>query len=161
MTEVTPFLWFAEKAEEAAALYVSLVPDSRIDSIVSMPSDSPSGPPGSVQVVEFTLGGRPFTAMNAKGAEPFNHAVSFVIPTESQAETDHIWNALLDGGQAEACGWLKDRYGVSWQICPKRMFEMLKDPDRAAAKRATDAMLTMIKLDLPALERAYAGEAAG
>lgn len=161
MTDVTPMLWFPEKAEEAVKLYVSVVPDSHIDSIVSMPSESPSGPPGSVQVIEFTLGGRPFTAMRAGPLDPFNHAVSFVIGTDDQAETDRIWDALLDGGSAEQCGWLKDRYGVSWQIVPKRMFEMMKDPDRAAAKRATDAMMTMVKFDLVALEQAYAGNGVG
>lgn len=161
MTQVTPFLWFGDQAEEAVQRYVSVVPSSRIVSSVRMQSDSPSGPPGSVQVIEFELGGRPFTAMNAKAMDPFNHAVSLMIGTADQVETDRVWEALLaDGGEAEACGWLKDRYGVSWQVTPIRLSEMLRDPDPARAKRASDAMMTMVKIDIAALERAYAGETA-
>src|SRR5918912_897917 len=110
MSKVTPCLWFADKAEEAARFYVSLLPDSRIDGVTPLPADSPSGPAGSVQVVEFTLAGRPFMAMSAGPLDPFNHAVSFMIECEDQAEVDRLWDALSAGGKVEQCGWLKDRY---------------------------------------------------
>ena len=156
MPKVVPFLWFADKAQEAAALYVSLLPDSRIDSVTSMPAESPSGPPGSVQIVEFTLAGRPFTAMNAGPMDPFNHAISFVIECADQAEIDRLWDALLkDGGAPEQCGWLQDKFGVSWQIVPTLLQEMMKDPDRTRAGRAMEAMLKMVKIDIAGLRKAY------
>lgn len=155
---ITPFLWFPAKADEAARFYVSIFPDSRIDRISGLPADTPSGPPGSVQVVEFTLRGQPFTAMAAGRQDPFNHAISFVVHCDKQDEVDRYWDALLaDGGQPEACGWLKDRYGVSWQIVPRVMFEMLASRDTAKAKRATEAMLKMVKFDIAELQRAYDG----
>jgi len=158
MAQIRPFLWYAAEAEEAARFYTSLFPGSRIVNVTSMPSESPSGPPGSVKVVEFELFGQPFTAMSAKGNEPFNHAVSFSVTCADQAELDRYWGALLaSGGQPEACGWLKDRWGVSWQITPQVLIDMLKSPDRARAKRATDAMLTMVKLDVGAIQRAFDG----
>jgi predicted 3-demethylubiquinone-9 3-methyltransferase (glyoxalase superfamily) len=158
MSNVVPFLWFADKAEEAAALYVSLLPNSRIDSVTSMPAESPSGPPGSVQVVEFTLAGRPFAAMNAGPFDPFNHAISFSVDCADQAEIDRLWDALLkDGGAPEQCGWLKDKFGVSWQIVPTLLMEMMKDPDRARAGRAMEAMLKMVKIDIAGLRKAYDG----
>jgi predicted 3-demethylubiquinone-9 3-methyltransferase (glyoxalase superfamily) len=158
MSKVVPFLWFADKAQEAAALYVSLLPDSRIDSVTSLPAESPSGPPGSVQIVEFTLAGRPFTAMNAGPMDPFNHAISFVIECADQAEVDRLWDALLkDGGAPEQCGWLKDKFGVSWQIVPTLLQEMMKDPDRARSGRAMEAMLKMVKIDIAGLRKAYGG----
>ena len=159
MDKVTPCLWYVDKAEEAARFYVSLLPDSRIDSVTALPADSPSGPAGSVQVVEFTLGGRAFMAMSAGPLDPFNHAVSFSVACEDQAEVDRLWDSLSDGGSVEQCGWLKDRYGVSWQIVPKALGEMMKDKDRARARRVAEAMLTMVKLDVDALRRAYAGTA--
>jgi predicted 3-demethylubiquinone-9 3-methyltransferase (glyoxalase superfamily) len=122
-----------------------------------MPSESPSGPPGSVKVVEFVLFGQSFVAMSAGRLDPFKHAVSFVVNCENQAEIDRYWNALLEGGSAEQCGWLKDRFGVSWQIVPTVLFEMMADPDRGKAKRATDAMMKMVKLDIAALRAAFAG----
>jgi predicted 3-demethylubiquinone-9 3-methyltransferase (glyoxalase superfamily) len=157
MSGITPFLWFAEKAEEAARFYVSLLPDSRIDHVSTLPAETPSGPPGSVQLVEFTLRGQPFTAMAAGQLDPFNHAISFVIDCDDQAEIDRLWAALSAGGQVEACGWLKDRYGVSWQIVPRVLGEMIRDPDRERARRVTEAMLQMVKLDIDALQRAYHG----
>src|SRR5690606_23379532 len=112
-----------------------------------MPSESPSGPPGSVKVVEFVLFGQPFLAMSAGPLDPFNHAVSFVVSCDDQAEIDRYWNALLaDGGSPEQCGWLRDRYGLAWQIVPATMGEIMSDPDRARAKRAADAMMKMVKL---------------
>ena len=158
MQKITPFLWYAKEAEEAAAFYAATFPDSRVVRVTTMQSDSPSGPPGSVKVVEFVLFGQSFTAMSAGPLDPFNHAVSFVVSCDDQAEVDRYWNALLgNGGAPEQCGWLKDRYGLSWQIVPKVMFEMMADPDRAKSKRASDAMMTMVKFDIAKLEAAYRG----
>jgi predicted 3-demethylubiquinone-9 3-methyltransferase (glyoxalase superfamily) len=155
MQKITPFLWYAKEAEEAARFYASVFPDSRVGRVVTMPSESPSGPPGSVKVVDFVLFGQAFTAMSAGPLDPFNHAVSFVVNCDNQAELDKYWNALLgNGGTAEQCGWLRDRYGLSWQIVPKMLGEMMSDPDRAKAKRVSDAMLKMVKIDIAALKAA-------
>ena len=158
MSKITPALWYSKEAEEAAAFYVSLLPNSRIDSVTPLPVDSPSGPAGSVKVVEFTLAGQSFLAMSAGPLDPFNHAISFIIECEDQAEIDRLWAALLeDGGQAEQCGWLKDRYGVSWQIVPKGFGAMMRDKDRAKARRVAEAMMGMVKFDIAALRKAYEG----
>ena len=157
MQKITPFLWYSTQAEEAAAFYASTFPNSRVTRVVTLPSESPSGPPGSVKVVDFVLFGQPFVAMTAGPLDPFNHAVSFVVNCENQAEIDRYWNALLDGGSAEQCGWLKDRFGLSWQIVPKVLGDMMANTDRAKAKRAADAMLKMVKIDIAALQAAYAG----
>ena len=158
MQKIVPFLWYSREAEQAAAFYASIFPDSRVSRVTSMPSESPSGPPGSVKVVEFVLFGQSFTAMTAGDGEPFNHAISFTVNCEDQAEVDRYWNALLEGGKPEACGWLKDRYGVSWQITPTVLTRMMADPDRAKAKRATDAMLKMVKIDIATLQAAFEGK---
>ena len=158
MPKITPNLWYSEKAAEAAAFYASLLPDSRVDNVTSLPADSPSGPAGSVEIVEFTLLGRPFLAMSAGRFEPFNHAISFSIECDDQAEVDRLWSALSEGGQIEQCGWLKDRYGLSWQIVPKALGEMIRDPDRVSARRVAEAMLKMVKLDEAELRRAYEGD---
>lgn len=155
--KITPFLWYAKGAEEAAKFYTGIFPNSRVTRVTAMPSESPSGPPGSVKVVEFVLFGQPFVAMSAGPLDPFNHAVSFVVNCDDQTELDRYWNALLEGGSPEQCGWLKDRYGLSWQIVPTVLGEMMADPDQAKAKRAADAMLKMVKLDIAALKAAYAG----
>ncbi len=161
MQKITPFLWYAEEAEDAAKFYASIFPNSRVVRVTAMQSESPSGPPGSVKVVEFVLFGQDFTAMTAGRMEPFNHAVSFVVNCEDQAEIDKYWNALLQGGgQPEACGWLKDRYGVSWQITPTLLGKLMADPDREKSKRASDAMLKMVKIDIAALKAAHEGEPA-
>ena len=158
MQKITPFLWYATEAEEAAAFYASIFPDSRVARVTSLPSESPSGPPGTVKVVEFVLFGQPFMAMSAGPLDPFNHAISLVVYADDQAELDRYWNALLaDGGTTEACGWLKDRFGVSWQIVPTIFGDMMADPDRVRAKRVTDAMMKMVKFDIAALKKAYAG----
>lgn len=160
MSKIIPHLWFDNQAEEAAAFYVSLLPDSHIDAVTTLPAESPSGPEGSVQIVEFTLAGQEFQAINAGPLDPFNHAISFIIDCKDQAEIDRLWDALLaNGGSAEQCGWLKDRYGMSWQIVPRVLGEMIKDPDRARAHRASKAMLGMVKIDIAALDAAYQGEA--
>jgi predicted 3-demethylubiquinone-9 3-methyltransferase (glyoxalase superfamily) len=155
-TKLFPFLWYAKEAEEAARFYASIFPDSHVDSVTAMQSESPSGPPGSVKVVDFTLFGQRLQAMSAGPLDKFNHAISLVVSCDSQAEIDKYWDALLQGGGApEECGWLKDKYGVSWQIVPAVLYEMMKDPDKARSKRATDAMLKMVKLDIAALKAAY------
>lgn len=159
--KITPFLWYATEAEEAAHFYASIFPDSRVTRVTALPSESPSGPPGSVKVVDFELFGQPFTAMSAGQLDQFNHAISLFVTCEDQAEIDRYWDGLLaGGGTPEACGWLRDRYGLSWQIAPAVISEMMADPDRARAKRATDAMLKMVKFDIAALEAAYSGTAA-
>ena len=161
MQKITPFLWYAKEAEEAAKFYTSIFPNSRVVRVSAMQSESPSGPPGSVKIVEFTLSGQNFTAMTAGSLDQFNHAISLVVNCEDQAEVDKYWNALLQGGgQAEECGWLKDRYGVSWQIVPTLMFDLLADPDKEKSKRATDAMMKMKKFDIAALKAAAEGVAA-
>ena len=158
MQKIVPFLWYSKEAEAAAQFYASIFPDSRVTRVVTLPSESPSGPPGSVKVVEFVLFGQSFTAMSAGPLDPFNHAVSFVVKCDNQEEVDRYWNALLEGGSAEQCGWLKDRFGVSWQIVPAVLTEMMGDRDRAKAKRAADAMMKMVKLDIAALQAAFAGK---
>jgi predicted 3-demethylubiquinone-9 3-methyltransferase (glyoxalase superfamily) len=156
--KIIPFLWYAKEAEEAAAFYASIFPDSRVNRVAALQSESPSGPPGSVKVVDFTLFGQRFQAMTAGRHDAFNDAISFMVECDDQAELDRYWNALLAGGGKEvACGWLNDRFGVRWQIVPKQLDEMLNDADPARAKRVGDAMLQMVKLDLPTLEKAYRG----
>jgi len=158
MSKITPFLWYSTQAEEAATLYASIFPRSRVIGVTALPSESPSGPPGSVKIVEFELFGQPFVAMSAGPMDPFNHSVSFVVKCDDQAEIDRYWNALLKGGgTAEACGWLKDRFGLSWQIVPAALGEMMASSDRAAARRASDAMMKMIKIDIATLRAAFAG----
>lgn len=151
-------LWYAKDAPEAARHYTSLFPDSRIDRITTLPTDSPSGPAGSVQVVDFTLMGQRFQAMSAGPHHEFNDAISLVVLCDDQAEIDRYWAALLEGGGKEqACGWLIDRFGVRWQIVPRRLDEMMSDSDPARARRTADAMLKMVKLDIAALEAAWRG----
>ena len=157
MNKITTPLWFDHKAEEAAKLYTSLLPNSRIDSVSTLPAESPSGPPGSVKIVEFTLAGQSFTAMDAGPLDPFNHSISLVINCANQQEVDSAWEKLSQGGKIEQCGWLKDRFGVSWQIVPTILPEMMRDPDRKRAKRVAEAMLKMVKLDIAGLKRAYEG----
>lgn len=158
MQKITPFLWYAREAEQAAAFYCSIFADSRVTRVTALPSESPGGPPGSVKIVEFVLFGQDFVAMSAGPLDPFNHAVSFEVSCDDQAELDRYWSALLDGGAAEQCGWLRDRYGVSWQIVPRALGAMMADADRAKAKRAADAMLKMVKLDIAALQAAFDGK---
>lgn len=156
-SKIVPHLWYSEHAAEAAKFYTSIFPDSHIDSTTPLAADSPSGPAGSVQVVEFTLAGQPFLAISAGPLDPFNHAVSFVVNCADQAEIDRYWNALSAGGTIEQCGWLRDRYGLCWQIVPTVLGEMMKDADRDRARRVMEAMLKMKKLDIEGLRRAYAG----
>ena len=159
MDKVTACLWFDGNAEEAANFYVSLLPDSRIDKIVRSPADYPSGAEGDVILVDFTLAGRQYSGLNGGPEFKFTEAVSFVIHCDDQAEVDRLWDSLTaDGGQEVQCSWLKDRFGLSWQIVPEEMFAMLSSPDRDAARRAMEAMMTMVKLDLAELKRAFEGK---
>jgi predicted 3-demethylubiquinone-9 3-methyltransferase (glyoxalase superfamily) len=154
MEKVTPFLSFDGKAEEAAQFYVSLLPDSRIDRVTRSPMDTPGGTAGTVLLVDFTLAGRPYIALNTPGFT-FTEAVSFSIACADQAETDRLWAALTaNGGSEIACGWLKDRYGVFWQVTPTRLLELINDPDANRARRAMEAMMQMVKIDIAEVERA-------
>ena len=154
--KIFPFLWYAKEAEEAAKFYASIFPDSRVDRVTALLSESPSGPPGSVKIVNFTLFGQPFQAMSAGPHHEFNDAISMVVLCENQAELDRYWDALLEGGgKPQACGWLIDRFGLRWQIVPAVLDEMMRDKDAARSKRVTDALLKMVKLDIAALEKAY------
>ena len=158
MNKITPCLWFNGEAEEAARFYVSLLPNSRIDHIFRSPTDTPSGPAGSVLTVEFTLAGNPYLGLNGGPQFTFNEAVSFQIHCEDQAEVDRLWAALKPGGTEIACSWIKDRWGLAWQIVPIRLSELLKDPDPGRAKRAMEAMMQMVKIDIATLERAADGQ---
>jgi predicted 3-demethylubiquinone-9 3-methyltransferase (glyoxalase superfamily) len=155
-SKIFTHLWYATEAEEAARFYASIFPDSRVERVTPLRSETPSGPPGSVKVVDFTLLGRRFQAISAGPHHEFNDAISIVVLCDDQAELDRYWNALLEGGgKPQACGWLIDRFGLRWQIVPARLDEMMSDQDPARSKRVTDAMLQMVKLDIAALEKAY------
>jgi predicted 3-demethylubiquinone-9 3-methyltransferase (glyoxalase superfamily) len=155
---IFPRLWYAKEAEEAARFYASIFPDSRVDGVTPLLSESPSGPPGSVKVVDFTLFGQRFQAISAGPHHEFNDAISMVVSCADQAELDRYWNALLEGGgKPQACGWLIDRFGLRWQIVPAVLDEMMSDGDAARSRRVTDALLKMVKLDIAALEKAYRG----
>lgn len=156
-TRVMPMLWFDTEAEEAARFYVSVFPNSKVTA-VSYYGDGAPRPKGAVMVVAFELDGQSFTALNAGPQFKFTEAISLVINCEDQAAVDHYWGRLTsDGGKAVACGWLKDRYGLCWQVIPAEVFEMLADPDRDRAARAHGAVMQMVKLDLAEIRRAYAG----
>ena len=161
MSKISPCLWFNGEAEEAANLYVSLLPDSRIEKVQRNPVDGPAGKAGSVLVVDFTVAGQRFMALNGGMKMEYTHAVSFKIDCADQAEVDRLWDALLaNGGKTEQCGWLKDRFGVSWQIVPTALPKYLGGADTAGAQRAMQAMLGMVKLDIEGLRRAYEGKSA-
>jgi predicted 3-demethylubiquinone-9 3-methyltransferase (glyoxalase superfamily) len=156
-SKITPCLWFDGNAEEAANFYASLLPDSHVDAVHRAPSDYPSGKAGNVLMVEFTLMGQPFTGLNGGPFFKFNEAVSFQIPVETQAEVDRLSNALSAVPEAEQCGWIKDRYGLSWQIVPQQLMRLIGGTDPARAKRAFDAMMQMKRIDIAAIERAADG----
>jgi len=159
MSKITPVLWFDMQGEEAANFYVSLLPDSRIDNVIRAPSDNPSGKEGYAMVVDFTLAGQKFSALNGGPHFTPNEAVSFMISTEDQAETDRLWDAIVGhGGQESMCGWCKDKWGFSWQITPKRLMQLMTDPDPDRARRASQAMLKMHRIDIAAIEAAANGE---
>ena len=158
MPTTTPCLWFDGRAEEAAELYTGLFPNSRITHVQRYGAGE-HGQEGTVLTVAFELDGRPFVALNGGPEFAFTEAVSFQIDCADQAEVDRYWEALMEGGgEPGRCGWLKDRFGLSWQIVPRQLGEMLGDPDRARAGRAMEAMLKMNKIDVAALRRAFEGE---
>ncbi|MGQ7845265.1 VOC family protein [Granulosicoccus sp. 3-233] len=157
MDRITTFLWFDGQAEAAADFYTGLFPDSRIDEVTRSTIDYPGGSVGDVIVVSFTLSGRGFQAMNGGPGHPFTEAISLSVDCADQAEVDHYWDSLIDGGEAIQCGWLKDRYGLCWQVVPRLLPALLADPDREKARRVMEAMVSMIKLDVAALEQAAAG----
>lgn len=151
-------LWYDGDALDAATFYAKTFPDSAVGAVFRAPGDYPDGKQGDVLTVEFTVAGIPCVGLN--GGPHFKHseAFSFQIATDDQAETDRLWNAIVsDGGQESACGWCKDRWGLCWQITPRALLAAITDPDRAAAKRAFDAMMTMGKIDIAAIEAARAG----
>lgn len=153
-SRVSPFLWFAHEADAAAALYVSLIPNSAVRKVTRV-GDPAQGQTPSVVVVEFTLDGVAFTAMNGGPGHPFTDAISISVECNDQAEIDHLYGRLTDdGGSAGPCGWLKDKFGLSWQVVPKMLPALLSDPDAGRAQRTMQAMLGMTKLDIAALQRA-------
>ena len=156
--KIVPHLWYNKEAVEAAKFYASVFPDSRIDRVTSMAADSPSGPAGSVEVVEFTLCGQSFMSISAGPHHEFNDAISLLVNCDSQQEIDRYWNAILEsGGKPQACGWIIDKYGVRWQISPTVLGEMMADKDTAKARRATEEMMKQVKFDIAKIEAAYRG----
>ena len=153
--KIYPCLWFDGQAEDAANFYTSLLPGSHVDRVWKTPADTPSGPAGTVLTVDFTLAGQHYQGLNGGDDFKFNEAISIVVECEEQAEIDRLWDALTaNGGEPGPCGWLKDRFGLSWQITPKRLNELVSDPDPERARRAMEAMLKMGKIEIAELERA-------
>jgi predicted 3-demethylubiquinone-9 3-methyltransferase (glyoxalase superfamily) len=155
-TTIIPNLWFDGNAEEAAAFYTSLFPNSRITAVTRYPANS-MGPEGSVMTVEYELDGQRFVGINGGSQFTFSEAVSFLVECDTQEEIDHWWSVLGEGGEEGPCGWLKDRFGLSWQVAPRGMDRVFAGGDEQAAERAFQAMMTMKKLDLEALRRAAEG----
>jgi predicted 3-demethylubiquinone-9 3-methyltransferase (glyoxalase superfamily) len=157
MSKITPCLWFDTEAEAAASHYTSIFTDSKLGNVTRYGKANPRQE-GQVMTVEFELNGQKFIGLNGGPHFRFNEAVSFQIPCADQAEVDYYWGRLTDGGEESQCGWLKDRYGVSWQVVPDGLVEMITDPDPEKARRATEAMYTMKKIDIAAIRKAHAGE---
>lgn len=155
--KIRPCLWFNKNAEEAANFYAETFPDTRIDAIARAPGDYPAGKAGDVLVIEMTILGMPFMLLNGGPEFTFDEAVSFQVSTDNQEETDRYWNAIVgNGGQESVCGWCKDRFGLSWQITPKRLTELMSEKDAAKSSAAFGAMMQMGKIDIAALDRAVA-----
>jgi predicted 3-demethylubiquinone-9 3-methyltransferase (glyoxalase superfamily) len=153
--KVFPCLWFDGDAEEAANFYVTLLPNSHVDNVWRSPAETPAGPAGMVLTVDFTVAGQQLQGLNGGSQFKFTESVSFAIDCEDQAEVNRLWEALTaNGGEPGPCGWLKDRFGLSWQIVPRRLGELVNDPDPERARRAMEAMLTMGKIEIAELERA-------
>ncbi|WP_327355732.1 VOC family protein [Streptomyces sp. NBC_01304] len=157
MQKITTFLWFDQQAEEAAEYYTSLFPDSRVTEVQRYPEGSPGDMAGKVMVVTFELAGQSFMALNGGPQFKFTEAISLSVDCADQAEVDDLWAKLGEGGEDGPCGWVKDRYGLSWQIVPRTLTELMRDPDPAKAGRVMEAMLKMGKIDVQALKDAYAG----
>jgi predicted 3-demethylubiquinone-9 3-methyltransferase (glyoxalase superfamily) len=157
MQKISPFLWFDDQAEEAVAFYMSLFDGSRITTTLRYPESSTIGTPGSVMSLGFELGGQEFMALNGGPEFRFTPAISFYVHCDDQGEIDRLWNALLDGGEPQQCGWITDRFGVTWQIVPNVLEELLTDEDQSKVQRVTEAFLQMEKFDIAELEAAYAG----
>ncbi len=158
MPRISPSLWFDGQAEQAAEFYTSIFPNSSIDTVARSTSDTPAGPKGMVLTVDFTLDGTRFVGLNGGPDFTFNEAVSFVIDCRDQAEVDRYWDALLaGGGEPGPCGWLRDRFGLSWQVIPQQLYETINGPDAAGAERAMQAMLRMGKIEVAELQAAYEG----
>lgn len=156
--KIVPHLWYVREAEEAARFYASVFPDSHVDRVTTLAVESPSGPPGSVAVVEFTLCGQAFMSISAGPHHEFNDAVSFLVNCDSQAELDRYWDAILKtGGKPQACGWIIDKYGLRWQIVPTSLGEMMADKDKAKVKRVSEEMLRQVKFDVAKLTAAFNG----
>jgi predicted 3-demethylubiquinone-9 3-methyltransferase (glyoxalase superfamily) len=161
MSKISPCLWFDKDGLEAAEFYVSLLPGSRVDRVVNSPGDYPGGQAGQVLLVEFTLGGQTFQALNGGNAGQYTDALSLSISCEDQAETDRVWARILEnGGKPIQCGWIHDRWGVRWQVVPREFAEIMASPDAAAVGRAFQAMMGMVKLDVAALKAAAEGRGA-
>jgi predicted 3-demethylubiquinone-9 3-methyltransferase (glyoxalase superfamily) len=156
MSKVTPFLWFDGQAEQAAAFYVSLFPNSRIVNVARYGKAGP-GPEGTAMTVLFELDGRRYIALNGGPHYTFNEAVSFSVGCDGQEEVDRYWAALTEGGEEGRCGWLKDRWGLSWQVTPTALGQMLSDPDPVRSRRAMEAMLEMKKIDIAGMRQAFDG----
>lgn len=158
--KISPCLWFDGRAEEAAAFYTSIFPDSQIDHITRTSIDTPGTKAGAIILVEFTIAGLSYQALNGGPHDSFNDAISLSVTCRDQAEVDRLWDALTaNGGRAVQCGWLKDKFGVSWQIVPEALPRMIRDEDPAKTKRVMEAMMQMVKLDVETLEQAYNGSA--
>ncbi|HEY9218392.1 MAG TPA: VOC family protein [Phenylobacterium sp.] len=155
--KVTQHLWFEKDMEAAIAFYTSLIPGSGIEGASAVMADNPSGPAGSVKICAFTLGDQNYMAIEAGPLDPFNHSFSIMVECDTQAELDRLWDALSKGGSIEQCGWLKDRWGLSWQIAPTRLRELMDDPNPARVRRVTEQMMKMVKLDIAPLEAAALG----
>lgn len=154
MVKISQHLWFEKDMEAAVRFYVSLVPGSQIEWMSALPVDNPSGPANSVKLAAFTLGDQRYRAIQAGPLDPFNHSFSVVVECDDQAEIDRLWDALGEGGSIEQCGWLRDRWGLCWQITPTRLGELMSDPDVEKVKRVSEAMLKMVKFDIAGLEAA-------
>jgi len=155
--KVSQHLWFEKDMENALGFYASLIPGSAIRWTSTLPADTPSGPAGSVKLAAFTLGDQRYMAIEAGPLDPFNHSFSIVVECESQTEIDRLWSGLQQGGRVERCGWLRDRWGLCWQIVPKRLGELMLNSDPATVKRVAEAMLKMEKLSIAELEAAAGG----
>jgi predicted 3-demethylubiquinone-9 3-methyltransferase (glyoxalase superfamily) len=158
MAKVTQHLWFEKEMAAAIRFYTALIPGSSIEWTSTIPADTPSGPAGTVRIASFTLDDQRYMAIEAGPLDPFNHSFSIMVECDDQAEIDRLWDALAEGGSVERCGWLRDRWGLCWQIMPKRLGELMRDQDPGKARRVTEAMLSMTKFDIASLEAAARAE---